>query len=49
MIWNRSLFEHLRMKIVFINMTAYSDIEWANIYYMYERANGNFSKAQCFY
>jgi len=48
-IWNQSLFEHLRMKIVFINMAAYSNIEWADIHYMYGRANGNCRKAQRFY
>jgi hypothetical protein len=37
-IWNQSLFEHLRMKVVFINMATYSNIEWADIHYMYWRA-----------
>ena len=32
----QSLFEYL-----FINMAAYSNIEWADIHYMYGRANGN--------
>ena len=48
-IWNQSLFEHLRMKIVFIKMAAYSNIEWADMHYMYGRANGNCRKAQRFY
>ena len=43
-----SLFKHLRVKTVFINM-ANSNIELADIHYMYGRANGNCREAQYLY
>ena len=47
--WNQSLFNFLRVKIVFINMAAYSNIELTNIHYMYGRASGNCREAQRLY
>jgi len=44
-----SLCKRLRVKIMFIKMVAYSDIEWAYIHYIYRRTNGNCRKAQRLY
>lgn len=44
-----SIFKHLRMKILLINLAAYSNIDLPNIHCMYGRANGNCRKAQRLY